>query len=303
MKKGFILILLALPVLAFAQARQPRLELVFMGGVSSYSGDVGGDQTKFLSDHVQNMGPAIGAGLRLHVTNFLALRGNFNYAVISGSDSLANHDGRKERNLSFRTPIMEGSLLIEVSLVNWTHLVGQKVNSTRGGRANLYLFGGMSFFSFKPQGYYEGKWYDLQPLGTEGQGIKPNTPKYKTSSSALVLGLGYRYLIGGRWSLGIESGIRKTNTDYLDDVSKEYWDNGEISATYGQVAAALADRSIDQDGNAYLRAQGDKRGNPSVKDYYGFFQLTLAVKLGKDGGGHGYGGGRKFRTRNRCFQF
>lgn len=79
-------------------------------------------------------------GLRLHVANFMAIRGNFNYTMISGSDSLSGQIGRKERNLSFRSPIYEGSLLFEISLFNWQHLAGEKVNSTQGGRANLYVF-------------------------------------------------------------------------------------------------------------------------------------------------------------------
>lgn len=304
MKKGIVLLLMILPLCAFSQRKQARLELVMMGGVSGYSGDVGQDRTKFLSDHLQNLGPAIGLGARLHITNFMAIRGNFNYAVISGSDSLASHNDRITRNLSFQTTLYEGSLLLEVSLINWKHLVGEKVNSSKGGRANLYGFMGMAFFAFNPQGYYQDKWYDLQPLGTEGQGIKPNTPKYQLSSSALVVGVGYRHLLGGRWSLGIEAGIRKTNTDYLDDVSKEYWDNDELAATNGEISAILADRSVDEEGNAFIRPQGSQRGNPKIKDYYGFAQITLAVKLGRDGNSQSYGGGKgRFKTRNRCFQF
>ncbi len=304
MKKGILLLLMILPLLTHAQRRQARVELVMMGGISGYAGDVGGDQTKFLSDHLKNIGPAYGLGARLHITNFMAVRGNFNYAVISGADSFANHNDRKTRNLSFQSTIYEGSLLLEVSIINWKHLIGERVNSSRGGRANLYLFGGMAFFAFNPQGYYQDRWYDLQPLGTEGQGIKPNTPKYKLSSSALVMGAGYRYLLGGRWSLGLETGFRKTNTDYLDDVSKEYWDNSQIEATYGTVAANLADRSVDEEGNTFIRAAGSRRGNSKIKDYYGFAQLTLAFKLGSDGNSQSYGnGGGKFRTRSRCFQF
>jgi len=302
MKKGIFLVLIMLPLASFAQRKQARLELVAMGGVALYSGDVGGNQTKFLSDYMDNLGPAVGLGLRLHVTNFLAIRGNFNYARISGSDSLANGKERIERNLSFRTPIMEGSLLFEVSLFNWKHLAGEKVNSTRGGRANLYVFAGMSFFSFKPQAYYQAKWYDLHPLGTEGQGIKPGQAKYSLTSSALVVGLGYRYLLGGRWSLGFEGGLRKTNTDYLDDVSKEYFDNAAIAAANGTLAAALADRSITEEGVSYIRPSGSQRGNSKVKDFYGFAQITLAVKLGKDGSSS-HPGGKRFKTRSGCFQF
>ncbi len=298
MRNTILIWLLVFPVFLSAQRRQDRFELVFMGGGASYAGDLGSDQTKFTSDHLEKLGPALGLGLRMHITNFLSVRGNFNYAVVSGADSLANDPGRIARNLSFRSPIYEGSLLLELSLFNWRHLIGEKVNATRGGRTNLYLFGGMSFFKFKPEAYYQDRWYELQPFGTEGQGIKPNTPLYQLTSSALVYGAGFRFLIGGRTSLGFELGIRQTNTDYLDDVSKEHWDNAQIEATYGQVAAALADRRVE-DGPVPI---GTQRGNSGVKDYFGFGQFTLAFKLGKSGNSQG-GGGKGFRTRNRCFQF
>jgi hypothetical protein len=303
LKKAWIFVLVLLPLLAHSQRRQARFEIVAMGGAASYSGDLGYKSTSFLRDHPQKLGPAMGLGMRCHITNSLAVRGNFNYAMISGADSLGDNKWRTGRNLSFRSPIYEGSLLLEFSLINWGHLYGERVNSAGGGRTNLYLFGGMSFFSFNPQAYYNGEWVDLQPLGTEGQGIRPGSSKYSLTSTALVFGAGYRVLLGGRWSFGIETGIRKTNTDYLDDVSQKYWYNDQIEAVHGPVAAALADRSIRPDGSSFIRAGESGRGDPTDKDYYAFAQFTLAVKLGGGGDSQYIGGKGNFRTRNRCYQF
>lgn len=303
MKKGVIFLALLLPLIGNAQRKQARFELILMGGIASYSGDIGGNKTKFLGDHPEKMGMAIGIGGRMHITNFMALRANFNYAEISGADSFSAGKDIRERNLSFRSPVFEGSLLLELSLFNWKHLTGETVNTTKSGRSNLYLFAGMGFFKFNPQAYYEGRWYDLQPFGTEGQGIKPNTPKYQLTSTALIAGVGYRMLLGGRWSLGFEGGVRKTNTDYLDDVSRTYFDNSQLSATYGEVAAALADRSINGEGVPYIRPADTQRGSSKVKDYYGFAQITLAIKLGRDGNSQSFGGNKRFNTRSRCFQF
>lgn len=306
MKRNAILAwaVLCFTVATNAQRSHQRFEIVAAAGVASYAGDIGENQTRFFSDHIQKLGPALGLGVRMHITNHMALRGAFNYAVISGADSLSNLAERKQRNLSFKSPIMEGSLLLEVSIFNWRHLRGVSVNSTRGGNSNLYLFGGMAFFKFNPQAYLGDRWHELQPLGTEGQGIKPNTPKYSLTSSALVVGAGYRVLLGGRFSLGLETGLRKTNTDYLDDVSKEYWDNSQIEATYGSIAAQLADRGLTSEGlDRAPLPEGAQRGSAKVKDYYGFVQLTLAVKLGSGGQDIWRSGGKRFRTRNRCYSF
>jgi len=303
LRKTVLFIFLVAPMVLFSQQRQQRLEIVLMGGGAIYNGDLGGDQTKFTSDYFKKIGPAFGGGLRLHVTNFLALRGNFNYAMVSGADSFANTPHRKSRNLSFRSPIYEGSLLLEISLINWRHITGQQVNSSKGGNSNLYLFGGMSFFSFNPQAYYQGRWYDLQPLGTEGQGIDPSKSKYKLSSNALVFGLGYRVRVGERFSIGFETGLRSTNTDYLDDVSTDYYDNSQIAAANGDLAAALADRHIPSEGEQFNPyPEETQRGSPKVKDWYGLTQITIAIKLGKNQGGYN-GRSKRFRTRSRCFQF
>lgn len=305
MKKALLMLLVSIPLLVGAQGRQARLEIVGMGGVASYSGDLGHKQTKLLSDHPSKLGPALGLGLRCHLTNMLSIRATFNYAMISGADSLSDDSWRYRRNLSFRSPIYEGAFLVEFSPVNWRHLIsGEQINKGSRRNSNLYFYGGMAFFSFNPQAYYNGNWVDLQPLGTEGQGVRPGRPKYSLTGSALVFGAGYRARISNRMSLGVEVGWRKTNTDYLDDVSYQYYDNSAIAAANGELAAALADRTIRTPGNPNPRRSESGRGNAKSKDYYGFAQVTLAVKLGNVGGTPYYGrGAGKFRTRNKCYQF
>lgn len=307
MKRALLLILMTIPLLLNAQGRQPRLEILAMGGVASYSGDLGHQQTKLFSDHLNKLGPAVGLGLRCHLNNMFSIRASFNYAMISGADSLSDDSWRYRRNLSFRSPIYEGAFLVEFSPINWRHIVsGEQINKGSRRNSNLYFFAGMGFFMFNPQAYYNGEWVDLQPLGTEGQGVRPGRGKYSLSASALIFGAGYRARISNRMSLGVEVGWRRTNTDYLDDVSFQYWNNLEIAAVNGELAAALADRTLDANGqpNPVSRRGESGRGNPKNKDYYGFAQITLAVKLGKVGGTPYYGrGSGKFRTRNKCYQF
>ena len=75
----------------------------------------------------------------------------------------------------------------------------------------------------------------------------------------------------------MEYGIRKTFTDYLDDVgSDSYLDLEALTAENGPLAAQLSNRSLD--GSRY-----GKRGTSSTNDWYAFFGASIAFRLGKAG--------------------
>ena len=76
-------------------------------------------------------------------------------------------------------------------------------------------------------------------------------------------------------TLNLEIGLRKTFTDYLDDVhSDSYVDPIVLQDENGATAAALSNRSLD--GSQY-----GKRGTASSKDWYVFSGFMLTFKLGK----------------------
>ncbi|MBK7970811.1 MAG: hypothetical protein IPK08_18870 [Bacteroidetes bacterium] len=77
--------------------------------------------------------------------------------------------------------------------------------------------------------------------------------------------------------VGLEYGIRKTFTDYIDDASKTYYDNNEILSFNGAVAAAMADKS-DQE-FPYITAAGQQRGDPRDKDAYMFAIISINYKI------------------------
>jgi hypothetical protein len=76
--------------------------------------------------------------------------------------------------------------------------------------------------------------------------------------------------------MGFEFGIRKTFTDYIDDVSKTYYDNDAISQANGPIAAALADPSLVETPATNV---GSQRGDPSDKDAYMFMIFSIHYKL------------------------
>ena len=75
---------------------------------------------------------------------------------------------------------------------------------------------------------------------------------------------------------GVEWGMRRTGTDYLDDVSTVYPDISvfDDSDNYPQ-AVYFYDRSLSHNG----QNAGLQRGNPSVNDWYSFAGFFIAFKI------------------------
>ena len=74
--------------------------------------------------------------------------------------------------------------------------------------------------------------------------------------------------------------MRKTWTDYFDDVSGAYVSPSVLEEENGQLSAFLADRSVVQEGAEDQNA-GLQRGDPGRKDWYNFTTVTLSIRLGK----------------------
>jgi hypothetical protein len=125
---------------------------------------------------------------------------------------------------------------------------------------NPYAFLGLGITRFNPKGEYDGHWYALEPLRTEGVNYCRVTP-------IIPFGFGVKVTCTQEIDVIVEGGFRKTFSDYMDDVSKhEYQPIGSFD---DPKAAFLSNRT----------AQGDSyrgyRGNPARKDAYFLFQVKL----------------------------
>ena len=125
-------------------------------------------------------------------------------------------------------------------------------------------------------------WVELQPLGTEGQGSLSHPEKgdlYPLSQVVVPLGIGVKLSLGEKFSLIAEYGIRKTFTDYLDDVSGVYANPDELSS----LSADLADRTnygeLYQPEGINGTSYGLQRGNPTDKDWYSVFGFILTYQF------------------------
>lgn len=250
-----------------AQNVLARSEVGLSFGGMNYLGDLN-DQSM-----LGKVNWACGVSARFSFDSRWALALGGVYGHIEGG----NPDVVYRRNLSFRSPVMEGSIRAEFNFFPY----GLIVSSQR--RSTPYIFCGVGLFKFNPQAMVtdaatgESQWYDLQPLGTEGQGSAayPERKKYQLIEVSMPFGVGYRWRVSSNMHLTLEYGWRKTWTDYLDDVSTTYVGADLLNGTSGgSMAAQLADRSGEVV-PGYVNAVGVKRGDDALCDWYSFFSVSV----------------------------
>lgn len=283
-----VLIMLVAPFFSSAQRlrnrwKSMRAEVHFGIGATNFLGELGGANqigTHYFKDfEFSQTRLALSAGYRYKISSGIALNASLSYGQVAGNDNLTTEFFRNYRNLSFKSDIYELDAHFEFSLIK--DQVGHRyrlkgVRGQRGFEMASYLFAGLGAFHFNPKAQYEGKWIALQPLGTEGQGLVPTRKRYKRLQMAFPIGLGFKYTLDRRWGIGLEYGLRYTFTDYIDDVSKTYYDNDLLKAN-DPVAGALADRSDHT--YSYITAPGAQRGDPRHKDAYMFAIFSINYKL------------------------
>ena len=261
--KRISLLLVLLPLLAHSQTLRKDAEIGLLLGGMNYIGDLNSQSV------LGKVNPAAAAIFRYAFHSRWAVQFSFAYGHIEGG----NPDVIEKRNLSFRSHVIEGSLTLQFNFVPYQ-------NGAYAQRFTPYMFAGIGVFGFNPQAQYNGNWYDLQPLCTEGQGLDkfPDRKPYSLIQLSIPFGLGLKCRIGKYFTVGAEYGFRKTWTDYLDDVSTTYVEPELLTANTEEMAAIFADRSGEYElGHAY--APGTQRGDDSLDDWYAFFGLSITVKL------------------------
>ena len=279
-----------------------RYEMLFGVGVTNFLGELGGANSEgshFLKDLRLSMTrPMVDLGFRNQLGRHVSMKAMLAFGMLTGDDKSTNDIYRNYRNLSFRSPIVELSLQGEYWPLRERFKLGgytppSKISRQAYGRkhfqlkVNPYLFGGLGVFYFNPQAKYHGKWVNLQPLGTEGEGLVPTRPKYKLVQVSIPIGFGLKIPFFYRYLLGIEYGVRKTFTDYIDDVSTTYYDPALLAKARGEEAAALSNRSDpnnpdapnSQKANPKWTSPNMQRGNPKYKDSYMFMTVRLIYKI------------------------
>ena len=224
-----------------------------------------------------NPGLSAGVYMRRNFDGRICLRGGASYGRVWGVDADSKNAYERARNLSFRSDLFEGSVFIEFNFVPYR----SPRNSRMDKSVCPYVMGGMSIFYFNPKAKYLDAWYELQPLGTEGQA--PGE-EYKLVQPAFILGGGLKIKLNDRgWNFNFEIGQRLLFTDYLDDVSKTYADTRLIRGYRGfqsSIAVNLADRSMEVDGvDRPMGEEGRQRGDSRRKDAFMIIGVGLSYNF------------------------
>lgn len=256
---------------ASAQLRNKYFYVGVAAGAATYHGDLDDDfGIKFTKPGLGLVG-----GYKFHP--HMSLRLSILQGWIGASDDRARSDiPRIRRNLSFRSTLTEGSLQLVYEFFANNRKYKYRPQYTP------YLFAGVSVFAFNPQAQLGDEWFDLQPLGTEGQFLSncADCPEpYSLVQVAIPMGGGIRYKLTDRIDLNLEIGFRKTFTDYIDDVSGNYPNLEQLRAEKGEVAALLSDRidrSLYPQGAAFVNGI---RGDNTQDDWYYFTMVSATYIL------------------------
>lgn len=287
-KALLVLVLLVVSANLYGQRwKYYRYEVMWSAGFSTFLGDLGGADNKGSHGLMglrdidwQATRPALGVGMRFKVTEIIGVKGNFYLSMLSGSDKYTNYAERRDRNLNFTSVLTELSVQGEISLIKERMGYSYSFKTWRGWRSfvvNTYLFAGVGGFFFNPMSTYDGTWYSLQPRGTEGQGFTGMPERYYRMAVCFPVGIGFKYAIDRVMVFGIEAGIRYTTTDYIDDVSSQYYNDSIMMQERGIITATLADPAPKvQD---YDDEEQVKRGNYLYNDVYGFLMVNISYRL------------------------
>ena len=282
----------------------------------------------------------INAAYLYHWKRKINFRANLAVSSVSADDQETTEFYRNNRNLHFSSSIIEFSGITEFYLAKPS--TGTKYNLRNAGNRKIaprylsqlgfYFFGGIGGFYFEPVAVnrfsydpsivhnasftptnYQKK-IKLRKLHTEGQGLEDDPAgfasgkTYKPISICIPLGFGIEKAISNDIGLKLEGGFRYTFTDYLDDVSHNYYDRDAIEAEYGNMAATMSGTwsgdvwvygGYAPDGDfpeGYYPAPeiggtnpykvnwsytkpGFQRGNPDNNDSYFFVVMSMYKKL------------------------
>ena len=89
------------------------------------------------------------------------------------------------------------------------------------------------------------------------------------------IGLGAKISLGKVANLNLDIAIRKTFTDYLDDVGSNYSvDPAAFDGLNDNTAMELSNTSLDN-------SRYSRRGNKSTDDWYVYYSASITFRLGK----------------------
>lgn len=234
---------------AFGQTPYSSWEMGAFGGESYYLGELN-------QQHFTTFNPAFGPFIRYNYDQRLSVRTGLTIGTLSGDDEKSNNSFNNARNFSFVNQIIEASVIGEFNFFSFSALDAKSYVVTP------YFFLGLAYANHNPKAEFNGIQISTVGLASEGN-------QYKRHLFTLPMGMGIKWRLN-RFGLGIQWGIRKTYTDYLDDVSTNFLAQGNsTSSSQVQIANTTAFDNVDN----------KKRGDDNNTDWYVFTGVSLFVNL------------------------
>lgn len=192
----------------------------FGGGIGTMS--YAGDLSRGIKVSNQNFG--FQGHYRMNLSKIVSTKFSATFGKISGDDSSPIDAAAGLRNASFSRSIMETAAVFEYHFLDYK-------NDKSHIRWSPYVFGGFGFFKVF--------------------GVDPNVDKFSKIQPVVPFGLGFKHLIGKRFSIDLELGARKIFLDELDGVSE----------------------------TADIFVKDYQYGNPNDKDWYHYGGISLSYIL------------------------
>lgn len=225
-----------------------------------------------------------GVYLNFYPAEWLGFRLAGNLGYVEGNDAEAPAKGgaemdRRERNLNFRSKIKEAYVALEF----YPTFFMEKYDGLEG-KFRPYVVGGVGVYNFNPETKdVDGSWVKTAPLRLEGQGFAqyPDSKPYKLTQMNLLMGFGVKYYLKENMYIGLEILHRKLFTDYVDDVSHNYYIDpihfdANLSPADAVKARRLYYRGIYTFPTSRPYQEFAERGDPSQNDAF----FSSIIRLG-----------------------
>ncbi len=259
MKINTTLLFLAFTCLLEAQP----IDIGITIGSMAYNGDLSPSSPV---DMIQQIRPAVGIFGRTSFNNRLSAKLMINFGSVDGDDARGAYP---DRGYQFQSGIIEANLTGELHLIRIRH--------TESSFTFPYVFGGVGVFHFNPKGELpDGSLVELQPLGTEGQGLPGYAARYSRTQINFPLGVGIRFILSDRWSISLEMGGRYLQTDYLDDVGGVQVNYADVYNGNGPLAAQFSNPSLPDEPVDVVYRRG-----VASRDWYYLGALMISYNFGE----------------------
>jgi hypothetical protein len=254
MKKLFLIVLF----LTSTYISKAQLEIGMFAGGSYYMGDINPNKP-FLQTSI-----AYGILGRYPLNSRWAVKANLYKGILNGSDGVAKYN--EERSLEFTSSIWELGGVVEFNFL--PYFTGSFKNYF-----TPYIFGGAAMLYHRPK---IGN-LSLRDYRTENA-------YYSYYAVSIPFGMGVKYSFSKRIAATLEWGMRKTFTDYIDDISTNYYldPNANLSPE-DEESLLFSDPQKNH-------LPGMQRGNSKTNDWYSFAGLTLTYNI-------------NIMNRNKCSEY